>query len=193
MQRDGRSAKTPVRISQQFAEFPSSRDHPSRTHNAAMPQRDSNASKGTHRLRKGRKSLEQQVYHVTTATRNRATLFSSLRPARCVVHAMMRIEKSLIADTWAYVVMPDHIHWLIQLRRRSSLSACVGSMKSQVATSLKKRLPIHGEIWQRGFHDHAIRRDENLVSVARYLIANPLRAGLVTEIGDYPHWDSIWI
>jgi REP-associated tyrosine transposase len=96
---------------------------------------------------------------------------------------MMRIEKSLIADTWAFVVMPDHVHWLMQLRRRSTLSACVGSMKSQVASLLKKNEPGQDKVWQRGFHDHAVRRDENLMAIARYLVANPLRAGLVTAIG----------
>jgi len=158
-----------------------------------MNQRNIPARKGTRRLRNGRRSIEQQVYHITSITNNRAELFSSLLAARCVVRSMMRIEKSLIADTWAFVVMPDHVHWLIQLRQRSSLSACAGSMKSQVATSLKKIEPGLGEIWQRGFHDHAVRRDEDLVAVARYLVANPLRAGLVTEIGDYPHWNSIWV
>ncbi|MBB5859537.1 hypothetical protein GGR69_001194 [Xanthomonas arboricola] len=29
--------------------------------------------------------------------------------------------------------------------------------------------------------------------MARYLIANPLRAGLVARVGDYPFWDAIWL
>ena len=48
-------------------------------------------------------------------------------------------------------------------------------------------------VWQRGFYDHAIRREENLRNVARYIVANPLRAGLVQQIGDYPLWDAIWL
>ncbi|MFM2004374.1 MAG: hypothetical protein RLZZ09_29 [Pseudomonadota bacterium] len=29
--------------------------------------------------------------------------------------------------------------------------------------------------------------------IARYNVVNPLRAGLVDRIGDYPHWDAAWL
>jgi len=48
-------------------------------------------------------------------------------------------------------------------------------------------------VWQDGFHDHALRREEDLKEVARYIIANPVRAGLVTRVGDYPLWDACWL
>jgi hypothetical protein len=38
-----------------------------------------------------------------------------------------------------------------------------------------------------------LRKDEDLQTVARYIVANPLRAGLVEKIGDYPLWDAIWL
>ena len=42
-------------------------------------------------------------------------------------------------------------------------------------------------------HDRALRRDEDLLAVARYIVANPLRAGLVRRVGDYPLWDAVWL
>jgi REP element-mobilizing transposase RayT len=48
-------------------------------------------------------------------------------------------------------------------------------------------------VWQNGFHDHALRQEEDLAEVARYIVANPLRAGLVERLGDYPHWHAIWL
>ncbi|MGB7814803.1 MAG: hypothetical protein WBL28_00460 [Methylotenera sp.] len=48
-------------------------------------------------------------------------------------------------------------------------------------------------IWQPGFYDHAIRKDEDIVAIARYIIANPIRAGLVKRVGDHPHWDAVWL
>ena len=148
---------------------------------------------GTKSLRSGRRSIEQQVYHITTVTKDRTPRFASLSAARCVVRAMIRIEDSRIADTWAFVIMPDHVHWILQLQHQSTLSACVGSMKSQSATSIRRRRISHETTWQRGFHDRAIRQNDDLIAIARYLVANPLRAGLVSTIGDYPHWDSVWL
>jgi uncharacterized protein with ACT and thioredoxin-like domain len=49
------------------------------------------------------------------------------------------------------------------------------------------------KIWQQDFHDHALRMEEDVKSVARYIVANPLRAGLVMKIGDYSHWDAKWL
>ena len=89
--------------------------------------------------------------------------------------------------------MPDHLHWLMQLHDRKSLSVCVGSMKSFATRTMIAKNLGRGPVWQQGYMDRAIRREEELLPVARYIIANPLRAGLVKHIGEYPLWDSIWM
>jgi hypothetical protein len=38
-----------------------------------------------------------------------------------------------------------------------------------------------------------MRKDQDLQVAARYIVANPLRAGLVKRVGDYPLWDAIWL
>jgi REP element-mobilizing transposase RayT len=96
-------------------------------------------------------------------------------------------------QTLAFVIMPDHFHWLLQLNSHD-LSAVVRRIKSRAAIRLNQRLGTLGSrIWQRGFHDHALRREEDVRDVARYVIANPLRAGLVSSIRDYPYWDASWL
>ncbi|MGZ8258318.1 MAG: REP-associated tyrosine transposase [Methylotenera sp.] len=90
-------------------------------------------------------------------------------------------------NTLAFAVMPDHIHWLFQLNQNQSLSKLIQSTKSISAHA------IGSEIWQTGFYDHAVRKDEDIQTIARYVVANPIRAGLVTNVGDYPHWDAMWI
>ena len=40
--------------------------------------------------------------------------------------------------------------------------------------------------------ERALRRQDDLAAMARYIVANPLRAGLVDFLGDYPHWDCAW-
>jgi hypothetical protein len=48
-------------------------------------------------------------------------------------------------------------------------------------------------VWQKGFYDRALRSDEDVAAVARYIVANPLRAGLVDSVREYPFWDAIWV
>ena len=83
--------------------------------------------------------------------------------------------------------MPDHLHWLMQLGETHPLSAVVRDVKALSSRRLGRRL------WQKGFYDHALREDEDLRELARYIIANLVRAGLVEKTGDYSHWDAVWL
>jgi REP element-mobilizing transposase RayT len=95
----------------------------------------------------------------------------------------------------AYVLMPDHVHWLFVLREPLSLSQLMASVKGYSAKQIKRLLDKSDEnaVWQPGYHDHAVRQDEDLHAMARYVVANPIRAGLVQNVGDYPHWDAVWL
>ena len=42
-------------------------------------------------------------------------------------------------------------------------------------------------------YDHGLRDGEDIKQLSRYILANPLRAGLVEFAGDYPHWDAVWL
>jgi len=141
----------------------------------------------SHRLRVGRHSEARRIYLVTAITKHRRPLFHSLSAARCLIRVMHKEHYLGRADTLAFVVMPDHFHWLLELTGTAELSRVMQAVKSVVAHHLG------GTVWQDGFHDHALRHEENLLKAARYVVANPLRAGLVTRLGDYPHWDAIWL
>ena len=142
--------------------------------------------KGYSNLRAGRTSIIGHVYHITFSTLHRQPIFSNFQLARTIIQAMMNSDVSKATHTYAYVVMPDHIHWLLTLET-DSLSKIVSKTKSEFSrkTGLK--------VWNQGFYDHGIRSDEKLLTVARYIAANPLRAGLVDRLKDYPHWDAVWL
>ena len=148
---------------------------------------------GIRSLRSGRRSIPGQYYHVITCTRDRRAIFADLDCGREVVRSLKRLEKERIARSLAFVVMPDHVHWLMQLGQRKSLSVCVASMKSFAARKINVKRSSQGSIWQKGYMDRAIRHEDQLVRIARYIVANPLRAGIVDNIGDYPLWDSVWM
>ena len=150
-------------------------------------------SPGVRSLRLGRRSIPGQYYHVITCTAERNAIFTDLRCGREVVGSLKRLESERIARSIAFVVMPDHLHWLMQLGQSKSLSVCVASMKSFAARRINSRGLAPGPIWQRGYMDRAIRREKDVIRVARYIVANPLRAGIVEHVGDYPLWDSIWM
>ena len=103
------------------------------------------------------------------------------------------INRSPGTQTLAFVVMPDHVHWLLQISGEKSLSEIIQATKSASAHAINRIAGRKGKFWQPGFHDHAVRTEEALRDIARYIVANPLRAGLVTSVRNYSHWDAVWI
>ncbi|MEA5445402.1 transposase [Gammaproteobacteria bacterium AB-CW1] len=148
---------------------------------------------GARLLRKGRCSLEGQVYMITACIWQRAPILDTLHAARILVKEFRLIEQEAMARSISYVIMPDHFHWLIRLGQVADLSGIVKQVKARSAYRINKRLGRRGRLWQPGFHDRAIREEEDLRTVARYVVANPLRAGLVEDIGKWPYWDAVWL
>ena len=138
-------------------------------------------------LRKGRVSLPNHAYMVTIVTASRQPIFTSFTAARVAVRCFYDKDIVRQAQTLAFVVMPDHVHWLLQLEEEGDLSDVVRIYKTKVSLILWQR------IWQRGFHDHALRDEDDVRDTARDIIANPLRSGLTQHVGEYPHWDAIWL
>lgn len=146
-----------------------------------------------HALRRGRVSETGRVYLVTTVTFQRQPLFSDFQCARLVVRCLRHMELAGRAETLCHVLMPDHLHWLLVLGEGRDLSRLVQTMKSFCARGINQIRGTSGQIWQAVFHDHALRQEKDLLQVARYVVANPVRAGLVERLGDYPFWDAKWL
>ncbi len=90
--------------------------------------------------------------------------------------------------------MPDHAHWLLRLGDDDCLSAAVNRLKSASARSSNRAAGCGGQrLWQHGFHDHALRQESQLLQAARYIVLNPVRAGLVTNMRDYPYWNCAFL
>ncbi|MBY4677537.1 transposase [Marinobacterium sp. CAU 1594] len=124
-------------------------------------------------------------------TRNRSELFTDLQFGRCVVQALMESEQS--AETLAYVLMLDHLHWLLHLRDAYSLSQTVRFMKSRSTRLINQCRQGEDKDWSRGFHDKAVRHESQVIDFARYIVANPLRARLVRTVREYSLWDAVWV
>ncbi|WP_373974551.1 transposase [Chitinibacter sp. SCUT-21] len=144
-------------------------------------------------LLKGRYSAAGHVYHITCTTHKRTPYFEEPAFARIVIREMRSLHEAHHVDSLAWVLMPDHLHWLFTLQSERDMADVMQSVKGRSARLINEFLHRNGAIWQKGFYDHTVRSDENLKHIARYIVANPLRAGLVQQIGDYPWWDAVWL
>lgn len=145
-----------------------------------------------HALRIGRCSETGRAYLLTTVTEQRRPVFADWRIGRLLVAELRAEHEAAQVESLAWVVMPDHVHWLVTLRA-GTLDALMRRVKSRSAIAVNAALGFGGQLWQKGYHDHAVRSEDDLRAMARYVVANPLRAGLTTSLADYPLWDAMWL
>ncbi|MEL1266025.1 REP-associated tyrosine transposase [Pseudoxanthomonas putridarboris] len=149
---------------------------------------------GHRALRKGRGSESGRIYLVTTTTHRRIPYFAKWELASRMSAVMDRDDTWLPhAQLLCWILMPDHWHGLVQLSDATSLSKVIGLAKGRSARAVGRVARPSGQIWAAGFHDRAMRCDDDVLTAARYIVTNPVRAGLVTSIRYYPYWNSIWL
>ncbi len=126
------------------------------------------------------------VYGVTTVTLLRRPLFADSVAAQAMASELRASDASGDTDSIAWVVMPDHVHWLFELRA-DTLSRAVQRLKSRAARAINTACGTRGALWQPGFYDRQLRGHEDLPTQARYILGNPVRRGLAGDVGEYPH------
>jgi REP element-mobilizing transposase RayT len=141
---------------------------------------------GHRALRRGRFSEPYRVYFLTTCTHEGQPLLLG-EVAQLMVESIFRWQLLCRFPLLAFVVMPDHVHVLGILTTPEPLSKVFGRWKNWSAREANKLLKREGRFWQPAFYDHAVRREENLIAIAAYIEANPVRAGLVESPDEFPY------
>lgn len=104
-------------------------------------------------LRAGRCSQSGSAYLVTVNTENRSKRFHDWVSARPAIHALRASDEALLTETYAWVVMPAHIHWLFTLGP-ADLGTVVGRMKSRSTVAINKQTEgCSKKVWQKGYYD----------------------------------------
>ncbi|HEX3723321.1 MAG TPA: transposase [Nitrolancea sp.] len=85
----------------------------------------------------------------------------------------------------AYCLMPDHLHLLARVDGTTDMIRFVQAYKSR-STRLAWQHQHFGRLWQRSFHDHFMREIDDELHSLRYILANPIRSGMVETWQDYP-------
>ena len=108
------------------------------------------------------------------------------RVARVVESALLyfdRIRYRLLA----WVVMPNHLHVLIETLPGPTITQVVYSWKSLTAREVNKLFSLTGQFWQRDYFDRVIRDERHFANAVKYIHNNPVKARLVQLTEDWPY------
>jgi putative transposase len=130
-----------------------------------------------------------QRYFLTMCTHERARYFVDAHHVALVIAHFQRASREQAFAVIAYCFMPDHLHLLVagerddaDLKRFAKYAKQYSGFYFRQSTGLP--------LWQRYGFERVLRNEEATPSVARYTIANPVRAGIVRSPADYPFWGS---
>jgi putative transposase len=126
-----------------------------------------------------------QRYSLTLCTFKREKRFTCREVVEPARSQLLQSAARFQFEIPAYCFMPDHLHILaVGEALNSDLAVFTSAMKQQTGFHFKK---AQGKsLWQDGYYDRILRNDEQTIVVARYILDNPVRAGLSGTFDTYP-------
>ena len=140
------------------------------------------------KLRKGRHSIPSTYYHITIVTYKRKRILINDIAVSIIFGAFNWLEAEDRIKWICIMIMPDHLHAVVQLGESHTLPKVIQSLKRFTAREFNKQQDRIGHLWQRGYSDFGIRNDEVLNKTIFYCYENPVRKGLVKTAKEYPYW-----
>ena len=131
----------------------------------------------------------EQAYFITACTLDRRKSFISDEFCENCRVELFALSSAYGFVTDAYVFMPDHVHWVCEAQHAgASLPRFVSMFKQRTGFAWHQRTGVR--LWQKGYWERVLRVNDNSLSIARYIIENPVRAGLVRDARDYRYVGS---
>ncbi len=141
-----------------------------------------------HNLRKGRVSIPGAYYHIIINTYQRRQLLANDNVASIIFETFNWLEAKHRLKWICIMIMPDHVHAVIELGVDQTLPKVLHSLKLFTARKINEYLSQRGHFWQPEYRDWGIRNETALNNMIRYCYENPVRKGLVERARDYPYW-----
>jgi putative transposase len=130
----------------------------------------------------------QRIF-ITMCTFERRASFETALHVNSVCEELLRTAGDYDVDVVAYCFMPDHLHALLKGHSNASdVAKCVAMFRQR--SGHRYRRQFGSRIWQEGYYDRVLREEDDTLEIARYIAANPVRAGLCQDACEYPYLGS---
>ena len=137
-------------------------------------------------------SFDYQGFHryfLTFCTHEREAHFTVAARVDGVLSQILRTGASQAVQLTAYCFMPDHLHLLSEgIRADANLKTFVARAKQVSGYHFSRA--TGQRLWQRYGYERVLRPEETTLGVIRYIVENPVRAGLTKDVASYPFWGS---
>ena len=124
-------------------------------------------------------------YHLVCRTNNRTFRFDQRAVTRIVFKALKETHEKYNFLIHHIVLMSNHYH-IIATATEENLHRAMQYFNSRVAVRFNKHTGRSGHLWGDRYGSCIIDTDEHYLACVRYIYRNPKRAGIVTDLEEFP-------
>jgi len=128
-------------------------------------------------------------HHITQRGNRRQKVFFSEGDYQAYLDLLRLHSKLFSLDIESYCLMPNHVHLILVPHKKDDLAIAVGRTHQKYTSIINKRENWRGYLWQGRFSSF-ILDEKYLLAATRYILLNPVRAGIVKNPWDYK-WSSV--
>jgi putative transposase len=136
--------------------------------------------------RPGRINHPNLIYHVINRGNNGQTLFADEHDFRHYLWLLQRYKKKFGFAMYCFCLMSNHVHLVIKTTEGGGISRIMNAVTVAYARYYHRQFNVTGHVWQGRFKSPLVSDDDYLLTVMRYIEQNPVRAGLVGNLAEYP-------
>jgi putative transposase len=127
-------------------------------------------------------------YHLTARGNNGRLIYLDERDRESFLGLFLRVSTPLGWRCHTFCLMGNHYHFLVETPR-PNLAAGMVRLNGEYARSFNRRHGRRGHLFEKRYHSVVIEREAHLLEACRYVVLNPVRAGLCDTADDWV-WSS---
>jgi putative transposase len=137
-----------------------------------------------------RESDSGTVYHIRTSTFHGQPTFGDMTSVDALISCLRSLEVGGEVETLAFVILPDHLHWLVRLSGDTCVDAVTRSLKRDSTLAVNRRLGCtRMTVWEPGYIERLLTEPEEIRMVKRYIAANAAHGAVGLPRSGYPIWE----
>ena len=139
--------------------------------------------------RKPRPLVDNGCYHLIARGNNRQHLFQETSDFQRFLDLTARAKARHSSKLYHYCLMSNHIHLLLEVASGKDLPKFMQFLLQSYGRRFQKKIGHVGHVWQGRYKSPLVSQESYFLEAGRYIERNPLRAGMVQDLKDYP-WSS---
>ena len=130
---------------------------------------------------------ENGVYHILFRGVNQQSIFEEEQDYKKLIETIMNVKKEMNFEIYAYCFMSNHVHLVIKEYKTKDISLIMKRILTKYARWYNIKYERSGALIANRYKSVPVEVDEYFLHLIRYVHQNPIKAGMVKKLSEYPY------